>query len=894
MPFSAGAAYMQVLPAVQGFGSSLLAATRPALNAAQGDFAALGRQMEVAGRQSFNRAGLGIAALGAAATVAAGKAIAAAQEWGGEVRVLTRELGLSAEEASGLAFAAHHLGLETSVLSKGFGIFAKNIATGNKALEENGIQVRNADGKIRPFNDILAQTADRFESMPNGIEKTNLALQLFGRGGKSLLPLLNLGAEGLRKLSAEAEHYGLVLTEDNLVALKELKFAQRDVSAAFKGFEVQLGVKLAPAAEALAHGLEFVVGVLDRLPPGLVAAGVGGAALAGVLTLLVAVGAGVKRNLAELGITTAQKTAATAADVPVSQAEAAALTQVAVASEAAAGGVGALGVAEAAAAPGAAALSGALALQQTVIAETAPAAVGAAGGMAGLAAAAGPAVIAIGATVGILTVLGRVLRDSDDEAKKWAASFAIGMGGGANAADALRAKADELEASLRQEGIVIAGGNRRYREREALLKSHARADRGATVETQRRIEALRDLAKQTDKEAESLGVSSDALEANLTNQVAFGQTLDDLVARGAPRAFADMLRQMGDQGQAAAEQLLTGSQDDLNRVVALWQQTLPAIEQPVFVFAKQTADEFAKWKESVAGNADLVEGSLQTLAETAHLTATKILKAFQDQVKAQREAAANARIVFAALPDSIPVDEFKARLAEMGPEKSAPILKALADALTSGNRKVFDAIVANIVESDRLSKTWAGEVAPAAQRLSDVQLADLDDRLKDIGANSRIRAEVKALILDDPKIPIKEFDAILKDLGVRKNLRTRIEAAVQASVTAEVTRIEVSRSADIRFLQHGGRFAEGEMLVTGEAGPELAVFDQPGFMIPNLETALATASIGARRPAVAVAGSGKKGDTYIHIEVHNPKPEPATRSVPAMLRRAALARGSDQ
>jgi hypothetical protein len=894
MPFSAGAAYMQVLPAVQGFGSQLLGAVRPALNAAQGDFASLGKQMEVASRQSFNRAGLSIAALGAAATVAAGKAIHAAQEWGGEVRVLTRELGLSAEEASGLAFAAHHLGIETATLSKGFGIFAKNIATGNKALEENGIQTRDAQGRTLSFDKILAQTADRFESMPNGIDKTNLALQLFGRGGKALLPLLSLGAAGLRKLSEEAEHYGLVLTEDNLVALKELKFAQRDVSAAFKGFEVQLGVKLAPASEALAHGLEFVVSILDRLPSGLVAGAVGGAALAGVLTLLVAVGAGLKRNLLELGITTAAKTKATAADIPVNEAQAASLGQVAVAADAAAVGMGALLFEVTDAGPGVAALTGSLALQQTVIAETAPAAAGAASGLGGLAAAAGPAVIAIGATVGILTLLNHLLPDTEKEAKDWATSFVASLGGGAHAADDLRAKADELEASLRSQGIVIQGGNRRYREYEALIKAHSRAERSATLQTQRRIEALRDLAKEQDKEAETLDLSSDALEANLTNQVAFGRTLDELVSRGAPREFADMLRQLGDQGQAAAEQLLTGSEDNLNRVVALWQQTLPAIEQPVFVFAKQTADEFTKWKESVAGNADLVEGSLDKLAETADLSAKDILKSFQALVKAEREAAANARIVFAALPDSIPVDEFKARLAEMGPEKSAPILKALADALTSGNRKVFDAIVANIVESDRLSHTWSGEVAPAAQRLSDGALSDLEDTLRDIGVNSRIRAEVKALILDDPHIPIREFDAILKDLGVRKNLRTKIEAAVTASVRASVTEIRVSATAqhalDLIGLQGGGPFEAHHAYLVGEHGPEVAVFDEPGFIIPNHELDRVPVQSGSA-PAAAAAAVGRGGGVTVNI--YNPKAEPASHSFPAAMRRIALLRGPE-
>src|SRR5436309_14862542 len=64
-------------------------------------------------------AGIALAAAGAGAAAigAATKSIKAAQEWGGEVRVLSRELGISAQEASGLAHAAEHLGLPIEALS---------------------------------------------------------------------------------------------------------------------------------------------------------------------------------------------------------------------------------------------------------------------------------------------------------------------------------------------------------------------------------------------------------------------------------------------------------------------------------------------------------------------------------------------------------------------------------------------------------------------------------------------------------------------------------------------------------------------------------------------------------------------------------------------------------
>jgi hypothetical protein len=199
-------------------------------------------------------------------------AISATQELGLAVAKLSRETGLSSEASSQLLFAFKHFGLGADDASRSIGIFAKKlkgvsdeetgVTTGGKSMGEIladiGIKATDASGNIKPMMDILLPLADQFKAMPNGLEKTGLAMQLFGRSGKDMIPLLNAGSEGLKELSAEADKLGVTLTGDNVASIKAYTFAQRDMNEAIAGVKMQIGMALMPALTSVATGFTDV------------------------------------------------------------------------------------------------------------------------------------------------------------------------------------------------------------------------------------------------------------------------------------------------------------------------------------------------------------------------------------------------------------------------------------------------------------------------------------------------------------------------------------------------------------------------------------------------------------------------------------------------------------
>jgi len=212
--------------------------------------------------------------LGAAAGAAAGAfvsfnavkdAISSTAELGQAVNKLSRETGLAAEDASRLLFAFKHVGMDAAAASKSLGIFSKNMTTIAEAeegeikaskttvalLKEMGIQALDSSGNVRPMSELLYEVADQFKAMPNGIEKTGTAMQMFGRSGKDMIPLLNLGSDGMQELAKTADKLGVTLSAANLQKVKDYTYAQRDMKEAMAGLKLQIGLELLPALTKL-------------------------------------------------------------------------------------------------------------------------------------------------------------------------------------------------------------------------------------------------------------------------------------------------------------------------------------------------------------------------------------------------------------------------------------------------------------------------------------------------------------------------------------------------------------------------------------------------------------------------------------------------------------------
>ena len=236
------------------------------LNKVGGSMGGLGKKAGAMG------AALGAALSVGAVTKFAGDSVKAFETTGKETLKLQRYMGGTAEEASRLGHAFTMSGIDSETSAKYIGILSKKLVANDKAVKGMGVAYRDANGKMKPMDKILPGIADKFAKMPNGPEKTALAMKLFGKGGAAMIPMLNKGSAGLKAMAAESDKLGTTLSGKDLEAVKQSTINKRKMSAAVKGLQIAIGKNLLPIiqkmvtwfTERIVPAIGRVIGLIEK------------------------------------------------------------------------------------------------------------------------------------------------------------------------------------------------------------------------------------------------------------------------------------------------------------------------------------------------------------------------------------------------------------------------------------------------------------------------------------------------------------------------------------------------------------------------------------------------------------------------------------------------------
>lgn len=191
----------------------------------------------------------GMVALGAAgATAATGLALAtqAAINHADEIGKMAQKVGMTTEALSRLEYAARLSDVSLGELQVGLGQLSKNMEAGTAGLDALGISVMTADGRLRSTNEVFLEVAERFSTIEDGAGKTAIAMDIFGRSGANLIPLLNSGRDGLAEMAAEADRLGLTISGNASQAAERFNDNVTRIQAALGGLTNQIAQGVAP------------------------------------------------------------------------------------------------------------------------------------------------------------------------------------------------------------------------------------------------------------------------------------------------------------------------------------------------------------------------------------------------------------------------------------------------------------------------------------------------------------------------------------------------------------------------------------------------------------------------------------------------------------------------
>lgn len=223
----------------------------------------------------------------------AGSAINAADN----MNDLAQKTGASVENLSKFQQAANAGGTNIDAVGKALVKLNRGLsqlATEGKgpakdALLALGISATDARGKMLSADEIMLRVADKFKSMPDGAAKTAAAMNLFGKAGADMIPMLNGGRAAIEGLSA-------TMTTKFAKGADELNDKMAALQAKLMAVGVEIGTALMPllntltdAVTALANAFGALPGPLQSLIGGIALLAIGWAALAPAISATISV-----------------------------------------------------------------------------------------------------------------------------------------------------------------------------------------------------------------------------------------------------------------------------------------------------------------------------------------------------------------------------------------------------------------------------------------------------------------------------------------------------------------------------------------------------------------------------------------------------------------------------
>lgn len=209
---------------------------------------------------------------------------------------MSARTGLSTEALGEYAYAAELSGASISDVERSLrhlqqtiGAAANGSAGAAKKIENLGLSLRDLIGLSpeQQLDKIAAAMAD----IPDPTLRAAAAVELFGRGGTSLLPMLSGGSAGLIEMRREAQKLGVSMSGEDSKAAAEYTDSLTRLHAAIQGVSLAIGNslnrQLTTATNLVAGSLGAISKAIDGHRKLAAATGGTGAAIAGTVTALI-------------------------------------------------------------------------------------------------------------------------------------------------------------------------------------------------------------------------------------------------------------------------------------------------------------------------------------------------------------------------------------------------------------------------------------------------------------------------------------------------------------------------------------------------------------------------------------------------------------------------------
>lgn len=196
--------------------------------------------------------------------VAAGTGILAlglkTSETADRIDKMSQKLGMSRDSFQKYDFILSQSGASIDSMGSGMKTLTNSIsgvlggvdsATDN--FKKLGVEVLDVNGKTRNQNDVFDDVVRSFQKMENGVEKTKMAQDIFGKSGQELLPLLNSTEGSLDNLESTFRSLGLAMTDEAIDAGVQFTDTLDQIKRSLGASVAAIGVEFLPLLQKMGN-----------------------------------------------------------------------------------------------------------------------------------------------------------------------------------------------------------------------------------------------------------------------------------------------------------------------------------------------------------------------------------------------------------------------------------------------------------------------------------------------------------------------------------------------------------------------------------------------------------------------------------------------------------------
>lgn len=200
---------------------------------------------------------------------------------------LHEKTGTSIKDLAGLKFAAEQNSTSLEAVAMAGKMLAVTLSDKPELFARMGITAKDSTGA-------MIQLADVFAGMPDGVNKTALAVKLMGKNGEEMIPFMNQGSAALRDYIDKGREYSNI-TEDSARSAKQFNDQLAELKTQAEGNAMSF-------ANALLPTLTNISGQFVNSTGNATAFAAAGQGVGEVLKVLVVLGANTAYTFEQIGI----------------------------------------------------------------------------------------------------------------------------------------------------------------------------------------------------------------------------------------------------------------------------------------------------------------------------------------------------------------------------------------------------------------------------------------------------------------------------------------------------------------------------------------------------------------------------------------------------------------